>query len=139
EIGTQVVIGLRFETGADLLQVKWIQITRKLDLANMNLSPSTTYEIFYIVKFKVDAFGWHSAPIIFMVLENGNQMKTSEILEPYINCPDSWHEIPGGQFTVPADKNGLVEFGMLEVATDWWKGGMVLEGVKLKPKGGMVP
>ncbi|KAF8412714.1 hypothetical protein HHK36_000683 [Tetracentron sinense] len=121
-----------FEIGAELIQVNWIQVTRELDL--FKLVALKTYEIYYVVKFKVDAFGWHSAKIKFKVKANGEEDERSEILESYKNRHNVWHEIYGGKFTVPADGTGTVEFGMYEVATAWWKGSMVLEGVKLKPK-----
>ncbi|OVA11829.1 Phloem protein 2-like [Macleaya cordata] len=130
-----------FGIGAELLQVNWIEVTGKLEYSKYNkLHPKMTYEIYYVVKFKVDAFGWHSIPIKFLVkqqIQNEEEkliVETSEILEPYRKSIDVWHCIYGGHFTVPDDSKGFVEFGMFEVDSDWWKGSMVLQGIKFQPK-----
>ncbi|KAJ4702561.1 Phloem protein 2-like protein [Melia azedarach] len=125
-----------FEEAALLLQVNWIEVTGKLSiLPSMALSTSTTYEILYILKFREDAFGWHSAPVKFKLRINGEDKVKSEILHCYREKQDEWHEIPGGQFTVSKDITvGMVEFGMFEVESDWWKGGLILAGIKIEPK-----
>ncbi|KAK2991704.1 hypothetical protein RJ640_019496 [Escallonia rubra] len=57
------------------------------------------------------------------------------ILEPYRVKPNVWQELPGGEFSVSVSiTGGNVEFGMFEMETDWWKGGMVLAGIKVNPK-----
>lgn len=125
-----------FEEAVLLHQVNWIEVTGKLDIPSLSLTMNTTYTPYYIVKFLPDAFGWHSAPVKFMVKINDTQdiMSTELKLETYAQKPDEWHEIPGGKPFV-FDNEILVtsvEFGMFEVETDWWKGGMILGGVKLK-------
>lgn len=116
--------------------MNWIEVTGKLSiLPSMALSTSTTYEILYILKFREDAFGWHSAPVKFKLRINGEDKVKSEILHCYREKQDEWHEIPGGQFTVSKDITvGMVEFGMFEVESDWWKGGLILAGIKIEPK-----
>ncbi|KAK2966382.1 hypothetical protein RJ640_021526 [Escallonia rubra] len=53
------------------------------------------------------------------------------ILEPYRVKPNVWPVLPGGEFSVSVSiTGGNVEFGMFEMETDWWKGGMVLAGIK---------
>ncbi|KAF3958685.1 hypothetical protein ACB098_07G051500 [Castanea mollissima] len=125
-----------FKDGAVLLQVNWIEVTGKIPSSNFSKeAPASKYEIYYIVKFKVDAFGWHSVPIKFKVRINGEETVKSMNLESYREKNDVWHEIPGGEFSVVKERSaGNVEFGMFEVESDWWKGGMVLAGIKIKPK-----
>lgn len=95
----------------------------------------TTYQIFWVVKFKVDAFGWHLSPISFGVANAGNKNRTNKLLEDNKNKADVWHEIYGGEFTMsPGSMSTTVEIGMFEVQSDWWKGSMILAGVILKPK-----
>eukprot|EP00262_Sarcandra_glabra_P008895 TRINITY_DN22832_c0_g1_i1.p1 TRINITY_DN22832_c0_g1~~TRINITY_DN22832_c0_g1_i1.p1 ORF type:complete len:189 (-),score=31.84 TRINITY_DN22832_c0_g1_i1:194-760(-) len=124
-----------FEIGAELLQVNWIEVTGKLDFSQKHGDVEHgEYGIFYRVKFKVDAFGWHAVPITFKVTHpDGKETKKTEMLEHYRKKGEMWHEIQGGQFTVPSDKNGTIEFGMYEVESDWWKGSLVLEGVIIRP------
>lgn len=92
------------------------------------------YEIFYVVKFQVDAFGWRSVPIKFKVKHNGEERVRSVMLQAYREKQEEWLEIPGGDFAVSDDNFGAVEFGMFEIESDWWKGGMVLAGIRIKPK-----
>lgn len=123
-----------FKEGMLLLQVNWIEVK-----GNLNITPTedTKYEIYYMVKFRVDAFGWHSAPIKFKVRHKGEETHSNiTILESYREKHDVWHEIPGGEFSVASKDPVNVEFGIFEVDSDWWKGGMVLGGVKIKAKSG---
>ncbi|KAK3041232.1 hypothetical protein RJ639_028492 [Escallonia herrerae] len=126
----------QFSEGAMLQQVNWIEVTGKINLLLFKKRVTTTYMIHYIVKFQVDAFGWHSAPIKFKVRVNGKEVFChSMILESYRVKPDVWQELPGGEFSVPNSiTGGNVEFGMFEVESDWWKGSMVLAGIKISPK-----
>lgn len=112
-----------------------MEVKGSLDLAKFPLSPSTTYEILYVVKFKVDEMGWESVPVVFEVITpDGHSSKKAEILEPYLNKGDGWHEIHGGEFRLASDGSGVLRFGMLEVESDLWKGGMIFEGVIIQPK-----
>ncbi|KAF7842543.1 putative F-box protein PP2-B12 isoform X2 [Senna tora] len=138
-----------FNQCALLVQVNWIEVTGKIPLSLLyRASSPTRYEIYYVVKFRVDAFGWHSAPIKFKVRLNNNnnnnnngkeeeeeeeesEYEKSIIFEAYRKKQEEWHEIPGGEFSV-SKKEGFVEFGMFEVESAWWKGNMVLAGVKIK-------
>ncbi|CAI0425294.1 unnamed protein product [Linum tenue] len=93
------------------------------------------YEVVWLVKFRVDAFGWHSVSVKFKVRQSneGEEKVRSVVVEPYLQKHKVWHEIFGGEFTVQA-AGGVVEFGMYEIETKWWKGCMVLAGVKIRPK-----
>ncbi|KAJ0081265.1 hypothetical protein Patl1_11844 [Pistacia atlantica] len=123
-----------FEEGAVLNQVNWIEVTGNLHCFASVAGSAKMYEIFYVVKFQVDAFGWHSVPIKFKVKHNGEERVRTVMLQAYREKQEEWLEIPGGDFTVSDDKFGAVEFGMFEVESDWWKGGMVLAGIRVKPK-----
>ncbi|KAH9747395.1 hypothetical protein WN944_011859 [Citrus x changshan-huyou] len=133
EENTKLLAG--FEEGSMLLQVNWIEVTGKLPIiSSMAALTPKAYEIFYIVKFRVDAFGWHSVPVKFKVRVNGEEKVKSVMLQLYREKQEEWQEIPGGDFAVPRDTVGTVEFGMFEIESDWWKGGMVLAGIVIKPK-----
>ncbi|KAK8966048.1 hypothetical protein KSP40_PGU012027 [Platanthera guangdongensis] len=133
-----------FEIGAELIQVNWLEVNGALDLQKFPLDPVKAYEIVYVVKFMADAFGWHAPPITFEVCStwDGKKSRRAETLEHYYLKEEkkkkkSWIEIHGGQFSLPtaaSNSNNKIEFGMKEVKTEWWKGGIVLEGVKITPK-----
>lgn len=107
-----------------------------LDVQKFSINPMRNYEVIYVVKFKVDAFGWHSSPIIFEVsTPDGKKSRRSEILDNYNKDGHKWHEIYCGEFSLASSNlMGKIVFSMKEVKTDWWKGGMVLEGIKIRPK-----
>ncbi|KAJ4827515.1 hypothetical protein Tsubulata_038361, partial [Turnera subulata] len=113
-----------FNEGVMLLQVNWIEVTGKLSTSNLMVPPNTKCEVRYVMKFQVDAFGWHSVPIKFKVSLNGKETLKSVLLEPYKEKHGVWHEISGGEFTFPGNSTGAVEFVLLEVESSWWKGGM---------------
>ncbi|CAK7336985.1 unnamed protein product [Dovyalis caffra] len=123
-----------FNEGTMLLQVNWVEVTGKLSTTVFNVASTTKYELYYVMKFQVDAFGWHSVPINFRVRLSGQESVRSIVLQSYREKHDVWHEICGGEFTVSKNAAGVVEFGMFEVDSDWWKGSMVLAGIKIRPK-----
>ncbi|KAG9438936.1 hypothetical protein H6P81_019101 [Aristolochia fimbriata] len=147
---------LEFDHAAELVQVNWLEVVCKLEWWKMEksfffffdvegLEPKTkmTYEISWVIKFNVDAFGWHNAPVKFKVPwedEEGRvQWWTKEQnLEQYMKKgigKGRWLELPGGEFTVDVcGKSAPVAFGLFETETDWWKGGLVVAGAKIKPK-----
>lgn len=111
--------------------MNWIEVTGKIDFSLLKVPGE--YEVVYVVKFKVDAFGWHSSPIKFKVMtSDGHESEHSEILEHYRKMSDKWHEIRGGKFTVPSNRHGTAHFGMYETQSDWWKGSMILAGIKIR-------
>ncbi|KAG9438932.1 hypothetical protein H6P81_019097 [Aristolochia fimbriata] len=134
--------GFKLEVaGAELQQVNWIQVNGRLDCSKISNFFSSTrsktrYEILWVMKFNADAFGWQTAPIKFKVASDGKQEQRSEKLETYRKKSNQWHEIKGGDFTInnANARKGLVHFGMYETESDWWKGSMVLAGVKIRPK-----
>lgn len=116
--------------------MSWIEVRGLLDLANFKLSQPTWYEIIYLMKFKADSFGWGQAPISFEIgTSNTAKQRSSISLKSYREEYDKWHELSGGCVEIKPDMAGYLEFGMLEVDTRWWKGGMVFEGVKIRPVG----
>ncbi|KAL6007229.1 hypothetical protein ACLOJK_032725 [Asimina triloba] len=122
-----------FGVGAELLQVNWMEVHGNVGFSHFQSGQA--YEIFYLVKFKVDAFGWHSSPIKFKVMTTtGEKHVVSKTLQAYREVAGKMHEIRGGEFTVPHDAKGSVRLGIFEVESDWWKGSMILEGVKFRPK-----
>lgn len=126
-----------FDSVAELEQVKWLQVTGTLDLTRHDhrLNPSETYEIIYHVKFKVDAFGWSSAPVTFVCGTSKTKKRGYEMVAMQRSRgADEWLEIHGGEFKPGTFASGKVEFGMLDVESEWWKGGMAIAGVTIRHK-----
>ncbi|CAL9130259.1 unnamed protein product [Musa textilis] len=124
---------------AELNQVSWLEATKTLDLDEEKykrvFDGCKTCEILYNIKFKVDAFGWHGVPVTFQVNspKPGDDYTRDERLESYRKRSSGWHQIDGGRFTVPeGEKKGKVKFGMYEIKSQRWKGGILLAGVTLK-------
>ncbi|WOL17811.1 hypothetical protein Cni_G26604 [Canna indica] len=73
--------------------------------------------------------------MLLLVSPDGRREKRSEMVDSYrVRGADVWHEIRGGEFRVPANAAGKVEFGMLDVENQRWKGGLLLAGVTIRPK-----
>ncbi|KAJ0980801.1 hypothetical protein J5N97_009056 [Dioscorea zingiberensis] len=123
---------------AELVQVNDLEVKGRIDLEHKErfFSPEKTYEIFYIIKFKSDAFGWDACPIsLELTAPNGQKIKRSEHFERYTKkSSEDWHHVSGGEFNIRSELKGRVEFGMYEIQTSYWKGGMILYGVQIKPK-----
>ncbi|CAL9169033.1 unnamed protein product [Musa hybrid cultivar] len=124
---------------AELNQVSWLEATKTLDLDHEKYKKVfdgyETCEILYNIKFKVDAFGWHGVPVTFQVNTPipAEDYARDERLESYRKRTSGWQQIHGGRFTVPkTEKKGEVKFGMYEIKSQRWKGGILLAGVTLK-------
>ncbi|XP_064940539.1 uncharacterized protein PHLOEM PROTEIN 2-LIKE A4-like [Musa acuminata AAA Group] len=124
---------------AELNQVSWLEATKTLDLDDEKYKKVfdgyQACEILYNIKFKVDAFGWHGVPVTFQVntpTQDEGYTK-DEKLESYRKRTSGWQQIHGGEFKIPkTEKKGKVKFGMYEIKSQRWKGGILLAGVTLK-------
>ncbi|KAL1567531.1 protein PHLOEM PROTEIN 2-LIKE A1-like [Salvia divinorum] len=123
-----------FEEGVVLQQVNWLQVTGKFKLVTFSIVPKT-YKVYYIMNFNEDAFGWSHTPIKFKVkLQEGSESEVEVNLQQYREKPMTWHKVSVGEFNVVGDGSSMTaEVGMFEVETDWWKGGMILAGIRLEP------
>ncbi|KAH7679137.1 Phloem protein 2-like protein [Dioscorea alata] len=125
---------LNYGEGMELIQVCWLEVRGILNLEEtQHLATNKTYELFYIIKFEVDAFGWDDGPVsLHLVTPDGRKSKRSHNFGEYKR--NEWHKVSGGEFTVGSTIKGNVRYGMYETETLWWKGGMVLHGVLIEPK-----
>ncbi|CAD5169447.1 unnamed protein product [Musa acuminata subsp. malaccensis] len=125
---------MSFDAAAELIQVNWLEARGSLDSAvhkQPRLSGSGRYEIIYHLRFKVDAFGWSNAPVIFeLITPDGHRQQKSVMLEPYRRRSNEWQEIHGGELKM----TGKVEFAMFQVESHGWKGGIIFGGVSLRPR-----
>ncbi|KAM0948668.1 putative phloem protein [Dioscorea sansibarensis] len=126
---------LKFEDGMELVQVCYLEVTGTLDLQECPLAPNTTYKLFYIIKFKIDAFGWEDCPVsLHLVTPNGRKNKKVDNFEDQRKKGEEWLRVSGGEFTVGETSQGKLSFGIHETETPFWKGGVILHGVLIQRK-----
>ncbi|XP_039126903.1 lectin-like [Dioscorea cayenensis subsp. rotundata] len=124
---------LNYGEGMELLQVCWLEVRGTLNLEETHLLPNKTYKLFYIIKFKVDAFGWDYGPVpLHLVTPDGCKLRRNDNFGVYKK--DAWHKVFGGEFKVGSTGKEIVKFAINGFNTPCWKGGMVLHGVLIEPK-----
>ncbi|XVF87047.1 hypothetical protein PTKIN_Ptkin18bG0089300 [Pterospermum kingtungense] len=120
---------------AELLQVCWLEVAGKFDVAK--LSPGTLYGVGVMVMLKDEdeAFGWEVPVNLRLTLPNGQKIERKETL---VTKPrGKWIEIPLGEFKTAAtscQNVGEIEIYIHECDTGMWKGGLVIKGVSIQPK-----
>lgn len=114
-----------------LQQVNWLEVRGEVEAER--LSAGASYRVYFVMKFNDDAFGWGHAPVKFKVRDESKGESEREVkLQKYgEEGGGTWHKVWGGEFKVVG--KGKVEVGMFEVETEWWKGGMVLGGIRIHP------
>ncbi|KAH7679135.1 Phloem protein 2-like protein [Dioscorea alata] len=127
---------LKYEDGMELLQVCLFEAKGILDLEKtQGLSPNKTYELYYVIKFKDEAFGWQDLPVSFKIAPPGGQNKKIKISDNFgAYEKNKWHKVFGCEFTVGSNLHGKYKFGMYGIEALYWKGGIILHGVLIQPK-----
>ncbi|KAK2966390.1 hypothetical protein RJ640_013700 [Escallonia rubra] len=129
----------RFAEVAELVMVCWLEIHGKIN-ARM-LSPNTTYGAYLVVKFAERAFGLDSLPSDVSV-EVGDKQSRGTIYLRHKECrektvtrerDDGWLEIELGAFYNDGSEKE-VKMGLKEVEGVHLKGGLIVEGIELRPK-----
>ena len=127
----------RFEEVAELLNVCWMEARNGFDCRK--LSANTEYRVLFFIKFGERPHGWNALPIKFSIkTPDGEEMETEHILAA-IGLPinsDRWMEVVAGEFIVKAayEDSSIIEFCMKEVQSNFWKRGLLIQGVKIEPK-----
>ncbi|KAK3188954.1 hypothetical protein Dsin_028515 [Dipteronia sinensis] len=123
------------EEAAELKQVCWLEITGSVDV-----EAGKTYSIEFEVSMKPDAFGWSGCPV-FMMAKVGKKGKytwkkittldekrtTTTSSSPFL-IPDTSSRL----IINPLDNNKLF-FGLYEVWSGKWKGGLLIHKAIIKP------
>ncbi|KDP23148.1 hypothetical protein JCGZ_00140 [Jatropha curcas] len=120
----------RDQASAELLQVCWLEVTGS---TSENLQKGKSYEIKFKVEMKEGAFGWNGCPV-FIMAKIGKKGKYKWEKIDLINLAKDkkgQFEIPVNGLTVevPATYSGedtKLYFGLYEVWTGRWKGGLVI-------------
>ncbi|KAK6917030.1 Phloem protein 2-like [Dillenia turbinata] len=106
---------------AELLQVSWLEVTGKVPLRG-----GKKYRVGFKISMKPDAFGWADLHVVILakVGTNGRLVPKKEALnyskvEPF--------DFPQDGVEVEVPENGDdVHFGMYEVWSGKWKGGLLI-------------
>lgn len=131
----------RFGELAGLLSVCWLDVRGRIECRL--LSPDTQYRVVFVLKFIEGSFGWDGRPIKFSVQTPGEGEIEFEHLLGHMERPflisGGWMEVVAGKFTVRAaegiDDDSHIGFSMRETKSNQWKGGLLIDGVKIEPCG----
>ncbi|MFX6572949.1 PP2 domain-containing protein, partial [Acinetobacter baumannii] len=145
----KTLLDSRFPESVELIMVCWLDIRGKIN--SRMLSPNTTYAAYLVVRIEKRAFGLDALPSEFSV-EVGDYKTRGTIYlkrheckreglndshkeEEYVVCErgNGWLEIKLGEFYNDGSEK---EVNMLfrENSGEHLKGGLVVEGIELRPK-----
>ncbi|KAF2546770.1 hypothetical protein F2Q70_00019631 [Brassica cretica] len=144
----------RFSEGARLIMTDWLEIIGKIQTGV--LSPSTSYRAYLVMKVTERAYGLDLVPAETWIkvgngekktkksylscLDNKKQQmaKKDEIFGYYRREPemreDGWMEIELGEFETGRERNEEVVMSLTEVKGYQLKGGIVIDGIEVRPK-----
>ncbi|XP_038878695.1 F-box protein PP2-B10-like [Benincasa hispida] len=133
----------RFEEVAELRTIWWLEI--KGSINTKFLSSKTLYFAYLLVKFADRAYGLNTHPSqasvqlntviskrkVYLHKEKG--YKDQVFIDGDDGDDDNWVEIKLGEFYVNDSGEGVVEMCLKEVESQHLRGGLVVEGIQLRP------
>ncbi|RYR52431.1 hypothetical protein Ahy_A06g027351 [Arachis hypogaea] len=125
------VEGSRFEEAAELRTICWLEMNGSISTGM--LSPKTLYGAYLKVKIADRAYGLDSLPShVSVELPNYKSHGTVYIRRPS-HTHEEWLEIELGSFYTGLDKE-VVKMGLKEVKGVHLKGGLIVDGIEIRPK-----
>ncbi|GAU20600.1 hypothetical protein TSUD_33360 [Trifolium subterraneum] len=137
----------RFPEVAQLRDVCWLEIRGIIN--TIVLSPNTQYAAYAVFKL-IESSGFQDRPVELSVVVEGGHSSTRDVcLEPNVEGmlhprveglqrpsvrTDGWLEIEMGEFFNPGIENEEVQMNLMEIQSNWWKSGLLLEGIEVRPK-----
>ncbi|KAI7732030.1 hypothetical protein M8C21_009691, partial [Ambrosia artemisiifolia] len=135
--------GVKFADVGILRNVWWLDIQGRI--ASAMLSPKTTYVAYLVFRTTRESWGL-SAPGKTIISFGGVRKETANVFlqqprtrgrprtEAYTRAPrnDGWMELELGEFYCDDGDEGEVEMGFQEHHE--YKGGLILEGIQIRPK-----
>ncbi|QHN85112.1 F-box protein [Arachis hypogaea] len=130
------VEGSRFEEAAELRTICWLEMNGSISTGM--LSPKTLYGAYLKVKIADRAYGLDSLPShVSVELPNYKSHGTVYIRRPSHTHShaenEEWLEIELGSFYTGLDKE-VVRMGLKEVKGVHLKGGLIVDGIEIRPK-----
>ena len=118
---------------AELIQVSWLEVS-----GQVAVEKGKKYVVKFTVKVKEDGFGWNGTRVLVMAKpgKNGKYQYKEVTLTP-----------SGSELTIPSESDPLeisvrsdvsdsnLYFGLYEVWSGKWKGGLQIIGAKVEPAG----
>lgn len=117
---------------AVLEAVCWLAIDGKFD--TRELTPETMYEVVYVVKLEDTASGWETPVNLKLILPNSRARPQERSVSLKEHIGKWWVDIPAGEFMTSSENAGEISFSMYETQTGWWKKGLFVKGVAIRPK-----
>ena len=135
-----------------LVKVCWLEI--RGEISTKMLSSNTQYVAYFVFKL-IDAYGFCYCPAELSVGIHGDQTGTKKAcLAPTINEEedgfmsdeewlglqhpiqrnDGWWEIEMGEFFNSGLEDEQLGMSLLEIKSDNWKSGLILQGIEVRPK-----
>ncbi|XP_039028757.1 protein PHLOEM PROTEIN 2-LIKE A9-like [Hibiscus syriacus] len=120
------------EEAAELVQVSWLEVT-----GSCQVEPLTTYEISFTLSFNRNAFGWSGAPVFLMAKVGKKGKYKCRKLKEIDNLFEEPTDVPSNEDSFTVDSGQLqpdmrLYFGLYEVWSGKWKGGMRLHQAIVK-------
>lgn len=118
----------------ELVGVYWLEVSGKVPL--IKLTPNTTYNLSFSLKFTETPSGWDNSLVIFKLQLPGQKaVSKAEKLATYLNDKE-WLDAPEGglEFSVTQDSSGMLTFTMYEIECEAWKKGLLIKDVKIIPQ-----
>ncbi|XP_028785184.1 protein PHLOEM PROTEIN 2-LIKE A9 isoform X2 [Neltuma alba] len=114
---------------ATLIQVSWLDVSGMVEVKQ-----GKKYRVTFEVMMKPDAFGWTGSPVLVMakVGKKGKYTYSEILLSSHsgeaITIPDGGVEV---DLTQGSEKK--IYFGLYEVWSGKWKGGLMIKKAKVEP------
>ncbi|KAG7536377.1 Toll/interleukin-1 receptor homology (TIR) domain [Arabidopsis suecica] len=117
---------------AYLRKASWLDVEGKFD--TRYLSPSTRYEVVFVVLLQYTKFKWKKPVKLKLVLPNSREQPQEHRMSMAGHITNQWIDIPVGEFTTSVTNIGEISFAMYEYECQLWKSGLFVKGVTIRPK-----
>ncbi|XP_072970796.1 protein PHLOEM PROTEIN 2-LIKE A9-like [Typha angustifolia] len=115
------------EVAAELVQVCWLEVTGSCDLKNVK--ENTEYKLEFEVDLKPDAFGWNNPVYVMAKVGDSRKWKKFDLSR---NDGKSQTK-PAIVFNTGKVKDPKLTFGLYDIWTGRWKGGLLIRKVIISP------
>lgn len=92
------------------------------------------YEVVYVVKLEDTASGWETPVNLKLTLPNSSAMPQERSVSLKENIGKWWVDISADEFMTSPENAGEISFSMYEIKSGWWKKGLFVKGVAIRPK-----
>ncbi|KAK1295951.1 putative protein PHLOEM PROTEIN 2-LIKE A3 [Acorus calamus] len=110
---------------ARLRDVCYLEVHRGFDASL--LSPNVNYEVVFIMTMREFSHGWHNILTLRLERPDNTEHEQKLNLDPE-DFKGKWGELVVGEFN-SGDSTGRVTFGLFDIESGQWKGGLIVKGV----------